>query len=172
MERGQEGDAQSAGKLLPFSRTWVGEERRGITGVGQVDRLPPIDRLGEPTAAGRALWMSRGSPVQDVLGGAACLATWGILWLLIVFAVISPLGSILSQQPRRSTAAASAPVRQTKRSAHFTTQNFAGRMQPVSDSGRLSDPAPSCQPGLIALNGRCILGEEIEVRPPPGWHRR
>ena len=29
----------------------------------------------------------------------------------------------------------------------------------------------SCQPGFIELDGRCVLGEEIVVRPPPGWRR-
>jgi len=171
MEREPEGDAQGAGKLLPFSSTPVGE-RRGFPGVGQVGRLPPIHRIAEHAAAGRALLPKRDSLVQHALIGAVCLAIWSILWLLIVFAVVSPLGRTLSHQPRGNSDAASVVVRQTKTPAHLATQNFAVRVQPLRNSARLADAAPSCQAGLIAVDGRCVLGEEIQVRPPPGWHRR
>ncbi|HME92376.1 MAG TPA: hypothetical protein VKE49_13185, partial [Myxococcaceae bacterium] len=78
-------------------------------------------------------------------------AIWGALWLLIAFAVIAPLGSIISQQPRARSGAPSALAIRSDRRAPY---------------------APSCQPGFVAVDGRCELGEEIEIRPPAGWRRR
>jgi hypothetical protein len=75
---------------------------------------------------------------------------WAVLWLLVVFGVLIPLESAFAPRSQRANA------------------------QPYAEqsSVRLVDPPRWCPRGRIEVDGQCVLGEEIEVRPSVGWKRR
>ncbi len=60
---------------------------------------------------------------RALLSGAACVAIWGALWWLLIYAYQFP--------------------------------------------GKSAVPgAATCGPGMVELDGACVVGEEIEVRAP------
>jgi hypothetical protein len=153
----------------------TGEERRRLAGSGKVvPSLPFIHRVAERSAGatGHALRLVRSSSVQDFLGGAACLAMWGVLWLLFIFAVTSARENGLTDELAENPVAAFVPLPQSERPAAYRWQNLDAHTQIINVSAPVVEPPQSCGSGAIELDGRCVLGEEIEVRPPPTWRRR
>jgi len=146
MEKSSHGDAQHVPVLTPFPARRVGETKSGLAGAEKVAPLLHIHRRGEPLAVamGDVLRVASRSSTRDFLGGAACLAIWAILWLLMVFTVAAP---------------------------RFERQELGPRKPVIPESTALVGAPRSCQAGMIELEGRCVLGEEVEVRPPPGWRR-
>ena len=118
-------------------------------GSPRPEKVPPLLQFNQPgkpwpVATGRPLRLPTDSPVQYFLGGAASLAIWVVLWLLMALTFV---GRFERQQP-------------------------VARPRLVTGSASSVGPSPACSPGLIELDGRCVPGEEIDVRPPPGWRRR
>ncbi len=133
--------------------------RTGELSAGGLARALPspaaIHRAEERASqTGRHLLLARSSWVQDLLAGVVCFGMWGLLYLVVLLAVAHPLGTVVAQAARQTAVAASDPPTQARRPAPLDSQ--------VLD----------CPPGLIDLDGRCVLGEEIQVHPPRWWRKR
>ncbi len=157
-------------KIAPFPATRKCEQQgHGLAEAGKVEPLPLIDRCREPSAlaTGQALRLPHGRSIQDFLGGPAFLVVWGALWSLLIFAYQSPLEDVaLDESGEYSVAVPISP-----RSAPYQLTNWDAQIQAIGDSASLDDPTPSCWSGIVELDGRCVLGEEIEVTPPAEWRR-
>lgn len=146
MQRACEGGRQSVGRALPGTAVLP---EQGL-------RLPRGQRPGELRAIGigRGLLRARGSGVEDFLAAFGCLAIWGTLWLLMMLAVLLPAGKMVAR-------AASSDRPRALNVLGYGSNASAGP----------ADPALWCPEGTVNLGGACVLGEEIEVRPPPEWRR-
>jgi len=103
----------------------------------KVAPLPRINRPEPPRSLEiRHFLRPPTGSVQGFLGGGAWLVIWGVLWLLLILA--------LAGRFQWAQAALS---------------------QSVNRSASVIPESSSCQPGFIELDGRCVLGEEIVVRP-------
>lgn len=108
-----------------------------------------LPQIKDRASGARFLLVPAGS-AWDALGATACLGMWAVLWLLIVFGVLIPLES------------AFAPRSQQANARPYAAQGLVGQV----------DPPRWCPQGRIEVDGQCVLGEEIEVRPSVGWKRR
>ena len=158
-------------KPLRFSAAGAGDAQSCLAAYGPATSSPGTRRSGECSSGGtgQALRLAGLASGQPLLVGAACLATWGLLWLLTLSDFISPPGNGL------------APGGYENPDATFLFHE-EGPIAPINhrkdadpedarDSSPLR-PAAACGSGLIELDGACIFGEEIEVSSPPGWRRR
>jgi len=158
-------------KPLRFSATGAGDVQSCLAAYGPATLLPGTQRSEECSSGGtgQALRLAGLASGQNLLGGAACLVTWGLLWLLTLSDFTSPPGNGF------------APGGYENPDATFLFHKD-GPIAPI-DHRKDADPwdardssplraAAACGSGLIELDGVCIFGEEIEVSSPPGWRRR
>ena len=100
-------------------------------------------RKSWPVATRRALRLPTGGFVYDFLGGAARLAIWVVLWLIMMATFA---GRLERPQP-------------------------LARREPVTGSESIVGRSRASPPGQVDLDARCVLGEEVEVLPPLEWRR-
>jgi hypothetical protein len=98
--------------------------------------------------------------LKAFLNGAACVVIWGALWWWLIYAYQFPRKSAGLDVSVASSAAASALPRSVpdRRIHHELPLQVPG--------------TATCRSGTVELNGPCVLGEEIEVRAPPGRRER
>ena len=132
----------------------------------KVEPSPHNDRIRRHSAPS-ARDLGRRSLVKDFAVGAVSLAAWSALWSLLIFAYQSPFERDDGEDSIESSAAM--PVLLWSPPYQQTTSN--GQTLGIGGSAFVGDPPASCGTGMIELDGRCVLGEEIEVGPPSGWRR-
>ncbi len=155
---------------MPATLNRAGELSAG--GLEQVSPLPPGNRAEERASqTGRGLLLARSSWIQDLLAGVICLGMWALLYLAVLLAVAHPLGTVFAQAARQTAVAASDLLTQNRRSAPHDPQ-VLDLPNAANDPVGLVDLQRHCPPGLIDLDGRCVLGEEIQVHPPRWWRKR
>jgi hypothetical protein len=159
------------GRALRFSATGAGDVQSCLAGYGPAASSPCAQRSGEcsPGGTGQALRLAGLASGQNLLAGAACLATWGLLWLLALSDFISPPGNGFAPGEYENPDAILL-FHEEGLIAPIDHRNDADP-QVIHDSSPLR-PEGTCGSGMIELDGSCILGEEIEVSSPPGWRRR
>ena len=145
------------------------QPKDGLARSENVELLPLMGRSSRRSAVatGQASRLPRGGSVQHFLVGAAFLLAWGALWSLLMLSYQSPLKNAGVDWSVENSEALPAP---RTPAPHRRTSGNA-QPQVVRDSASLDGP-PSCRAGMIELDGRCVLGEEIEVRLPAGRRRR
>lgn len=151
----------------PFPTLPRCERPKGGQSAAKIERSPLEDQIGRPSAAARGLPLRLRSSVKDFAVGAVFLAAWSAVWSLLIFAYQSPLERDDSEDSIESSAAA--PV--LLLSSPYQEATLKGQTEGIGGSAFPGDPPPSCGTGMIELDGRCVLGEEIEVGPPAGWRR-
>jgi hypothetical protein len=151
----------------PFPAPRQRERPKDGPGPARAERSLLNDRIERHSAAVAKAWRLRWRhSVKDLAVGAAFLAAWSVVWSLLIFAYQFPLVEADGQESAESSAASLVVPRPTR--YQLTTSD--GQTQ--TDDPRYSDDPPlSCSGGTVELEGRCVLGEEIEVGPPSGWRR-
>lgn len=86
MDNSSVNDARNVAGPSPFTVVRLDEKRSGLRSPQNV--APPL-RFNRPEkpwpiVSRLALRLPTGSSVQDLLGGAACLMIWGVLWFLTI----------------------------------------------------------------------------------------
>ncbi len=135
--------------------------RFSATGAGDVQSCTSGD-------TGEALRLA-GLASGHLLGGAACLLAWGLLWVVTLSYFVSPPGNGFSPGGYENPDATFF-FHQGERIAPIDYRR--GEDPKVSDDSLPLRPAGVCGSGMVELDGTCTFGEEIEVSSPPGWRRR
>lgn len=157
------------GMVLRFSATGAGNAQSCLGGRGPAPSSPGAQRSGECSpGGGQGLRLAGLASGPNLLAGAACLASWGFLWLLTVSDFVSFPGSRSVPPGGNENADAATLFHQEELIAPIDYKNID--RQVIHDS-LPHRPAGPCGSAMIELNDSCILGEEIEVSSPPGWRR-
>ena len=154
-------------EIDPFPTLPRCERPKGGQNEAKIERSPLEDQIGRPSAAARGLPLRLRSSVRDFAVGAVFLAAWSAVWSLLIFAYQSPLERDDGEDSIESSAAAPALLWSTP----YQEATLNGQTQGIGGSAFVGDPPLSCGTGMIELDGRCVLGEEIEIGPPSGWRR-
>jgi hypothetical protein len=133
------------------------EPRNRSSAVRTLPRLFTAPSVQRSAKARADSWLRSALKLRALVGGAACLLAWGVLWLLLIAAYQQVQ---IVRDP--------SPVDSSMR-CYPLTRSDAGR----EDGDRTSrgDKRP-CPSGMIEVEGQCVMGEEIEVRAPRRWTRR
>ena len=152
----------------PFPALPSRERPKDGLGPAMPERSPLNNQIGRHSAgSAKVLRLRWRNSVKDFAVAAVFLATWSAMWSLLIFAYQFPLEGDDGEDSIESSAAAPALLR----SAPYQEATLNGQTQGIGGSAFVGDPPPSCGTGMIELDGRCVLGEEIEVSPPAGWRR-
>jgi len=157
-------------KALRFSANGAGDVQSCLAGDGPAASSPEPRHSAECSSgsAGEALRLA-GLASGHLLGGAACLLAWGLLWVVTLSYFVSPPGNGFSPGGYENPDATFF-FHQGERIAPIDYRR--GEDPKVSDDSLPLRPAGVCGSGMVELDGTCTFGEEIEVSSPPGWRRR
>src|SRR5258708_7318896 len=92
---------------------------------------------------------------QEVLVGAACLATWSLLWLLSISDFVSPRENGFARDGGEN------PGAMFSFPGEDVTAPGDPRKEESTQVIHVRSSPGACRSGTIELDGRCVFGEEI-----------